>query len=85
MRAGWSYSYMPSPVCFARLNYVTVESRGTGSSAKTAVYDAITEALGQVNGMQIASQTPTTSSSAPSMTSLISVGPVHSIPNQCLR
>jgi hypothetical protein len=34
-----------------------VESRGTGSSARAAVYDAITEALGQVNGMQIASQT----------------------------
>jgi TolB-like protein len=46
-----------SLVCFAHLNYVTVESRGTGSSAKAAVYDAITEALGQVNGMQIASQT----------------------------
>jgi hypothetical protein len=46
-----------SSVCFARLNYVTVESRGTGSSAKAAVYDAITEALAQVNGMQVASQT----------------------------
>ena len=43
--------------CFARLTYVTVESQGTGSSAKTAVYDAITQAIGQVNGMQIASRT----------------------------
>ena len=45
-----------SSICFARLNYVTLESRGTGSSAKAAVYDAITEALGQVNGMQVASK-----------------------------
>lgn len=44
-------------VCFARLVYVTVESEGTGSSAKGAVYDAITQAIGQVNGMQIASET----------------------------
>jgi len=44
-------------VCWARLTYVTVESEGSGSSAKAAVYDAITEALGRVNGMQIASQT----------------------------
>lgn len=44
-------------VCFARLAYVTVESEGTGSSAKGAVYDAISQAIGQVNGMQIASQT----------------------------
>lgn len=43
--------------CFARLTYVTVESEGSGSSAKAAVYDAITQAIGQVNGMQIASQT----------------------------
>lgn len=44
-------------MCFARLSYVTVESQGTGSSAKAAVYDAITQAIGQVNGMQIASRT----------------------------
>jgi curli biogenesis system outer membrane secretion channel CsgG len=43
--------------CFARLTYVTVESEGSGSSSKAAVYDAITQALGKVNGMQIASQT----------------------------
>ncbi len=44
-------------MCFARLSYVTVESKGTGSSAKAAIYDAITQAIGQVNGMQIASKT----------------------------
>ncbi|MGD8648849.1 MAG: CsgG/HfaB family protein [Desulfobacterales bacterium] len=43
--------------CFARLTYVTVESEGSGSSSKAAVYDAITQALGKVNGMQIATQT----------------------------
>lgn len=42
---------------FARFTYVTVESEGTGSSAKAAIYDAITQALGRVNGMQIASET----------------------------
>jgi curli biogenesis system outer membrane secretion channel CsgG len=44
-------------VCFARLTYVTVESEGSGSSSKAAVYDAITQAIGRVNGMQLASQT----------------------------
>jgi len=43
--------------CFARLTYVTVESEGSGSSSKAAVYDAITQAIGRVNGMQLASQT----------------------------
>jgi len=47
---------MPA-LCDARLTYVTVESEGSGSSAKAAVYDAITQALGRVNGMEIASET----------------------------
>jgi len=44
-------------IALARLSYVSVESEGSGSSAKAAVYDAITQAVGQVNGMQLASQT----------------------------
>lgn len=52
-----SVGAMMPALCYARLTYVTVESEGSGSSAKAAVYDAITEALGRVNGMKIASET----------------------------
>jgi TolB-like protein len=44
-------------LCDARLSSVTVQSEGSGTSAKTAVYDAITQALGRVNGMEMASKT----------------------------
>ena len=40
---------MPQP-SHARIAHITVESEGNGSSAKAAIYDALTQAIGQVNG-----------------------------------
>lgn len=43
--------------CQARLRNVTVQSEGTGATAKGAIYDAVTQALAKVNGMEIATKT----------------------------
>ena len=43
--------------CMARVSYITVETEGNGSSAKAAIYDALTEAIGRVNGMELAAET----------------------------
>lgn len=46
-----------SQPCHARVSHITVESEGNGSSAKAAIFDALTQAIGQVNGMELASET----------------------------
>ena len=48
--------FLPQP-SHARISHVTVESEGNGSSAKAAIYDALIQAIGQVNGMELASET----------------------------
>lgn len=45
-----------STMGFPKLKYVTVNAVGTGDSVKNAVYDALSQALGQVNGMQMSSK-----------------------------
>ncbi|WP_320006375.1 CsgG/HfaB family protein [Maridesulfovibrio sp.] len=50
-------------VAFAKLNYVTINGHGTGVTPKEAVQSALIEALGKVNGMQMASKERTALSS----------------------
>lgn len=50
-------------MAFAKLNYVTVKGHGTGTTPKEAVQSALIEALGKVNGMQMASKERTALSS----------------------
>jgi curli biogenesis system outer membrane secretion channel CsgG len=46
-----------APLCHAQIVDVNLETEGTGPSIKAAVMDAITLAVSQVNGMEIATQT----------------------------
>lgn len=50
-------------VAHAKIAFKTVEGRGSGANPKNAIYDALINALGQVNGMQMASQELATLSS----------------------
>lgn len=43
-------------IIHAKIAYETVEGRGTGANPKEAVLDALKDALGKVNGMQMASR-----------------------------
>ena len=43
-------------VAQAKIKFVTVEKTGTGESVKTAISDALGQALGQVNGIQMSSK-----------------------------
>ena len=43
-------------ITYAKIAYETVEGRGTGANPKEAVLDALKDALGKVNGMQMASK-----------------------------
>jgi curli biogenesis system outer membrane secretion channel CsgG len=45
------------PMCLAGVVDVNLETEGTGTSLKAAVNDALTAAVSQVNGMEIATQT----------------------------
>ncbi|WP_031484936.1 CsgG/HfaB family protein [Maridesulfovibrio frigidus] len=54
---------LSTSIAFAKLNYVTVEGHGTGVTPKEAVQSALVDALGKVNGMQMASRERTAMSS----------------------
>jgi len=43
-------------MAFAKIKYVTVEKNGMGETAKAAIYDALGQALGQVNGMKMSTK-----------------------------
>ncbi len=45
---------------FAKMEFVTVPSQGTGTTRADAIKDALQEAVGQVNGAQIAAETSKT-------------------------
>ncbi|SDL53520.1 hypothetical protein SAMN05660337_3225 [Maridesulfovibrio ferrireducens] len=47
---------LSTSMAFAKIDYVTVEKTGTGETAKAAVHDALGQALGQVNGMQMSTK-----------------------------
>ncbi|MGY9001184.1 MAG: hypothetical protein ACKVIK_14810 [Rhodospirillales bacterium] len=52
-----SFALAFSSSAFSKMEYVTVPSQGTGASRADAIKDALQEAVGQVNGVQIAAQT----------------------------
>jgi TolB-like protein len=53
-------SLVASSNTFAKMEFVTVPSQGTGTSRADAIKDALQEAVGQVNGAQIAAETSKT-------------------------
>ena len=45
-----------SGMASAKIQYVTVEKMGTGKTTQAAIHDALGQALGQVNGMEMSTQ-----------------------------
>ncbi|NJB68501.1 TolB-like protein [Desulfobaculum xiamenense] len=54
---------LPALNAHAKVEMVTAHGEGEGESAKAALYDALTQAISQVNGMQMASESAASFSS----------------------